>query len=223
MILTRRLALTVGLWPLMPLQVRAAADSAEVVAAAGGAVATLPDATVIALRPGQRLPAGSSLDTGPEGPVELALPDGTRLHAGRQTQMALQVVTHDRGGSLAVSGTLVVDRRASDPASVMAVNSAEFQVLLADAQVFIESLKGSAVFVRDGKARVVAPATEVVLAAGEGIDLPSPFPLQPGAAILPEADPSDGLLAPAPALPPAVARWSDNRVAEAFASVGLSA
>lgn len=225
--LTRRFALTMGLVPFLPLPLRAASGGAEVISAASGATAILPDASVVTLETGMGLPAGSTVDTGPAGPAELALPDGSRLNAGRQTRIALQTVTHREGGSLSVSGTLVIDRRAADPSTTLAVNSADFQVVLADAQVFIESLRGSAIFVREGKAQVRAPMVEVVLAAGEGIDLPPPIPdttlSEPGTGASSRPDPAMPPPPPAPAPIPQARPWSDSRVSDAFESVGLSA
>jgi hypothetical protein len=237
----RRLLLTLP--AALALGARGAAASAgmaRVAAVAGeGGVALLPDGTASTLAPGLILPAGSRIETRARGLAELSFDDGTRVHAGGATLVSLQGSGAQGTAALTMVGVMVVDRREVPGGGPMTVSGEGFDVTLAGAQVFIESLRaegagGGAVFVKEGGAAVLSPVGEILLASGEGVDLAAlPDPPAPGAGpgILPEADggPAPGEeatagLVPPPAPPPpaAAARWSEERVARAFASVGLT-
>jgi hypothetical protein len=202
--LTRRAILAIACFPLLPRPAVSAVFAAVVTKVSGPVSASLPDGTELALTTGTGLPAGSRLGTG-ETLVELALEDGTRLNMGRSTTLALgagqaTVPTATSEPSLSISGIAVVDRRGTAAETSLTVSSDGFDVLLADSRVFLDSLARPAVLVQTGSAKVILGSEQIVLASGEGVDLPL-------------TDPSAPL--------PVPARWASARVAEAFASVGL--
>jgi hypothetical protein len=202
--LTRRAILALASCSFLPRPAVSAVFAATVTKASGPVTASLPDGSELALTTGTGLPAGARLGTG-DTLVELALADGTRLNAGRDTTLALaadQTATASTAStsSISISGIAVVDRRGTGVATSLTVTSDGFDILLADSRVFLDSLARPAVLVQAGSARVKRGSEEIILASGEGIDIPLP-------------DPS--------ALLPVPARWAPARVAEAFASVGL--
>ncbi|MBE2277925.1 MAG: hypothetical protein IAE87_16700 [Rhodobacteraceae bacterium] len=190
------------------------------VAIEGGGEAQISGGDSVALTPGLRLPPGSRIVTGPGARAELALASGGSLHAGSETSVGL--ASGSGNESLNISGVAVIDRRGT-PGEVT-VDIASFEVLLADARVFIDSVQGGSVFVKDGTAEVVLPDTRLALLEGQGVDLPG------------RAEPTGGGLppvtgtrpAPSPPLPGADAPllpqvWGERRIEAAFASVGLIA
>lgn len=203
---------------LAPQRLRAAGGDAQAVTVEGEVLLEVPGTTPIPVMPGQRLPAGSRIVTGPGARAELALADGSRLHAGGSTGIGLPGPAR---GSLNISGLAVLDRRAV-PGS-FTVDTRGFEVVLADARVFIDSVSAGTVFVRDGAAEVVTPQIRLALVAGQGIDLPAP-PRAPGGGVPSAAAPGAlpaPLPAPAPLPPPVPQDWSGARIEAAFASVGL--
>lgn len=235
--LTRRclLALPAAALPLMPRGAGASGGFARVAAVSGdGGLAVLPDGTTTALASGLTLPDGSRIETREGGLAELAFDDGTRVHAGGATLVSLQGGGAQGTAALTMVGVMVVDRREAPRGEPLTVSGTGFDVTLAGAQVFIESLRaeggaeGGAVFVKEGGATVASPLGEILLAAGEGVDIAAlPAPPAPGAApeVMPEPDgivPEEEPPTSAPPPPAAVARWSEERVADAFASVGLT-
>lgn len=235
---SRRLILFLPALAALPRPLWAAVAFARVMAASGEGKAILPSGEVVPLARGLDLPEGARVETFADGLVELAMTDGTRLYSGRDTSVLLQARGQaDSRAALTVMGVLVIDRRTVASGQPMKVTGEGFDVELAGAQVFIESLRNEArqdalgaVFVKEGGARVAAPLGDVLLAAGEGIDI---LPM-PALVIAPEVAPDRGSpgaildeeapagVPPLPAPPQDVGRWSDDRVRDAFASVGLT-
>lgn len=233
---SRRFILFLPLALALPRPACAAGAFARVMAASGGGEAVLPGGEVVPLVPGLDLPEGARVETFADGLAELAMTDGTRLYSGRETSVVLQARGQaDSRAALTVMGVLVIDRRTVASGQPMKVTGEGFDVELAGAQVFVESIRAEAredalgaVFVKEGAAKVAAPLGQILLAAGEGVDI-QPVP---ALAIEPELMPdrgTDGIigeddipiaLPPPPA--PDVGRWSDDRVRDAFASVGLT-
>ncbi len=194
--LTRRflLALPAAALPLVPRGAGASGGFARVAAVSGdGGLAVLPDGTSTALASGLILPDGSRIETREGGFAELAFDDGTRVHAGGATLVSLQGSGAQGTAALTMVGVMVIDRREVPGSGPLTVSGTDFDVTLAGAQVFIESLRaeGGAVFVKEGGATVASPLGEILLAAGEGVDIAAfPVPPAPGAApdVMPEPD-----------------------------------
>lgn len=230
--------------PALPRPGLASGGFARVSAVSGGGgTAHLPDGTSTALAAGLLLPDGTRIETLSDGLAELALEDGTRIHSGRDTRITLQGTGAQSAAALTMTGVMVVDRRELPQTRTMTVSGTAFDVELAGAQVFIESLgteAGGAVFVKAGGAAVLAGEEEILLASGEGVDfaaMPAILDGTPdrGTAVVPaeevmpgaedESPPDQGALpapVPPPPMRPPVQRWSEDRVADAFASVGLT-
>lgn len=215
---------------LVPRAALALSPAATVIAVSGAATADLPEGSSLPLTLGMDLPAGARISTAAGARAGLALADGTRLNAGEETQITLAAAP-GTAGSLNVSGALVVDRRDLALAPALTVSSDGFDVIVNDAQVYLASLRGGAVFVKAGGAQVNLPGDMIILAAGEGVELAPPAP-QPAPAPYPDAgagDPPAPGAAPAfpmpppPPMAPEVYRWSDDQIEDAFASVGLTA
>ena len=199
--LTRRALLALATYPFLLRPALSVGLVATVTKVSGPASARLPDGSELGLTVGLGLPAGTSLATG-GALLELALVDGTRLNMGRNTSVALATDrttgrTAASESSLSISGIAVLDRRGADGAASLTVTSDGFEVLLADSRVFIDSLVRPAVLAQTGTAKVGIGSDQIVLASGEGIDLPLTDATVP-------------------------ARWAPSRVAEAFAAVGLN-
>jgi hypothetical protein len=198
--LTRRAILAFACFPFLPRLALSAGYAAVVTKVGGPVTASLPDGTELGMTSGLALPAGARFATGGTL-VELALTDGTRLHAGRSTSVTLAAGPGSEAApsSVNISGIAVVDRRSAGADAPLTVTSDGFEILLADSQVFLDSLARPAVFVQAGTATVDIGTEQIVLASGEGVDL----------------------------LPPdlsktTVVRWGPERVTAAFASVGLT-
>lgn len=231
--------------PLVALPARhlhASPASAVVVAASGEGAIIHADGTLSDLKPGAELAPGSRLHTGRGSLAELALADGTRVNAGERTEV--EIAAADSLSSLNISGVAVVDRRTA-PAPILVSaygDGQEFEVMLAASRVFLDSVGEGAVFVKEGGADVSQDGILLAsLAAGEGLDLqPAVLVVEPGGVLpdisggvplpepgaAPELTPPvrlpPGLGVPAPPPPPPVAQWSDGRVEDAFALVGLT-
>lgn len=224
----RRLLFALMSLPLLPKGTMASNASAVVVAASGGGEVVTPEGVVQPLVVGMPLASGARLRTGRAGLAQIALADGTQVNAGADT--LLDLAASDSVASLNVSGLAVVDRRQAsrEPAIITArSDGSAFEVLLADARVFLDSVEGGAVFVKDGMAEVRSDQAVIMLASGQGVDL-QPVPVvEPGASVEPDpAPPPPGSALPAhplPVPPPPVVEWGETRVADAFAAVGLSA
>lgn len=233
--ISRRALILFSLFALPARPLRASSPSAVVTAVTGEGAIIHPDGTLSPLEPGAELVPGSRLHTGRGGLAELALADGTRVNAGERTEIGIAAA--DSLSSLNISGIAVVDRRtAPTPILVTALGDTQsFEVMLASSRVFLNSVGTGAVFVKDGGADVTQDGIWLAsLAAGEGMDLiPAQALPEPGEA-LPAPAPSEepGALPPAgeppflgakpPVASPPVAEWSDDRVADAFALVGLT-
>lgn len=232
--ISRRLVILLPFLAGLPRQVRSSSASAVVLAASGDGAILHADGTLSPLEPGAELGPGSRLHTGRGSLAELALADGTRVNAGERTEVEISAA--DSLSSLNISGVAVVDRRSTAaPIRVTAMGDGkEFEVMLAASRVFLDSVGPGAVFVKEGGAEVTQGGVLLAsLAAGQGLDLkPAVLVVEPGS-VLPElpapGSAPDGAppvrLPPGggvPAPPPPVAEWSDKRVEDAFALVGLT-
>lgn len=229
-VLSRRTILGCLPLVLVPRAALALSPAATVLAVTGPATVDLPEGGVLPLAPGMDLPAGARIITAVGGRAGLALADGTRLNAGEATRITLATAP-GTAGSLNISGALVVDRRDLAAAPALTISSDGFDVIVNDAQVYLASLRGGAVFVKAGGAQVNLPGDQIILAAGEGVELAPPPPAPapppaPGAQELPDAAGAPAFPMPPPppvATGPEVYRWSDDQIDDAFASVGLTA
>jgi len=204
---------------VVPGRLCAASAVARVTAVTGKAEARVPGEGRVALSPGMDLPAGTSVILFGNATAGFALDDGTLVNAGEFSQLHLGPATVTRG-SLNISGVAVVDRRGATAGTSIVVSNPGFEVELANARVFLASLGGGRVFVKDGTAKVRTPAETINLSAGEGVDDIPPWDVVAPAAVPPPA--AEPMPAPPPPPPPEVTRWTDEAVADAFASVGLT-
>ncbi len=197
------------------------------VAVEGEGEAQISGGGTVALRPGLRLPPGSRIVTGPGGAGRTGPRQWRQPARGGRTSVSLGHGARGSSGhgreGLNISGVAVIDRRGIPGA--VTVDVASFEVLLADARVFIDGVQDGSVLVKDGMAEVVLADTRLALLEGQGVDLPGetgpaagskpgtgapPIPESPG----PPPPGMDGTLL--------VRVWGKGRIEAAFASVDLT-
>lgn len=146
---------------------------------------------------GAALNEGDQVLTGPNALALLLLTPETRLHLGPDSALTLTQDLAAAGGRLMLGGALVFDRPPGGPELTLVTAFGEIGVR--GTRFFVgPSRYVFAVFVERGRVEVTAEGATVILTDGQGTELLEGRP-------------------PAPA-----SAWGAARIAEAFASVGLS-
>ncbi|MBE2277926.1 MAG: FecR domain-containing protein [Rhodobacteraceae bacterium] len=200
--LTRRHTLLgAGLLPFLPGPVLANTPIGTAAEVTGDASLT-HEGAVAAMAPGAALAEGDLAETGTDGLALLILETDTRLNMGPVTSVVLAKYLADVGGTITLGGAdggaLVFDRPEDLPPIDLTFDTAFGQIGVRGTRFFAGPSRGTfAVFCQRGRVTVVNAGTTRDLGPGDGVNL------------------SDGA-------PSEVAQWKPERIAEAFALVGLA-
>lgn len=152
------------------------------------------------LHPDDPLQEGDMVATLAASIARLELFTATEVTLGPEARFGMDRFAADLGGVVTIGGAMVFERPDDLPKLDLTVQSAFAQIGVRGTRFFAGPSKGVyGVFVARGAVEVRAGGQTRQLAAGEGVDIPSP-----GAA------------------PGPVGRWKPPRIAEAFASLGLT-
>lgn len=195
---TRRLFLAA---PALLLAGRSLAASPVGVTLALTGQATLArDKAENTLRPDDPLNEGDTVTTAAASMAVLELFTETRINLGPETRFTVDRFIADLGGTITVGGAMVFDRPETLPPLDLEVQTSFARIGVRGTRFFAGPSNGVfGVFVQRGRVEVTAAGQTRQIGAGEGVNI-----------VAPEAAPS------------AVAHWGEARVAEAFASVGLT-
>ena len=182
---------------LLPSGLLAADAIGEVTALTGDATAER-GAAPVALRIGADVMVRDLIRTGNRSFLAMRLGDETDMRLGEDAELLIDEYLLDIRGTFDLSnGAMVFDRPETEPKTATTIRTVFGQLGVRGTRFFAGPSNGVfGVFVERGAVSVTAAGTTQDLSSGEGVDIAAP-----GA-------PASG-----------VARWSDERIAEAFASV----
>lgn len=198
--LTRRaLLLTTAALPCLALaDARAPGDLGDVREATGDGTLRR-GAEAMPLIPGLPLREGDTAETGMNGLALLWLDEDTRIHMGPGSAIELASFLTEVGGTIRVGGAMVFDRPDDRAPLDITFATAFGEIGVRGTRFFAGPSQGDfAVFVQRGRVEVRGAGVTRVLTAGEGCTMH------------------------AGAVPGEVAAWGEARIAEAFASLGLT-
>jgi hypothetical protein len=201
--LTRRTALlsaglvATGLVSLRP-RAALAADAIGTVAEVTGEGFLIREGTEGALAPGLPVMEGDTAVTGETALALLILEEDTRISMGPAATVVLQKFLAEVGGTIEIGGAIVFDRAEDRPPVDLTFATAYGEIGVRGTRFFVGPSRGEyAVFCQRGRVSVTNAGVTRDLGPGDGVNM------------------SEGA-------PSEVAQWGDARIAEAFASVGLS-
>ena len=195
----RRLLLSAPVLALLPRKAMAQAALGTTRSLTGQGVLTRAGQAV-PLQPDVLLQEGDMVATLAASIAQLELFTATKVTLGPETRFGIDRFAADLGGVVTIGGAMVFDRPDDLPKLDLTVQSAFAQIGVRGTRFFAGPSKGVyGIFVARGAVEVRAGGQTRQLAAGEGVDIPSP-----GAA------------------PGPVGRWKPRRITEAFASFGLT-
>ncbi|MCY6382469.1 FecR family protein [Hoeflea prorocentri] len=182
---------------LLPSRLLAADAIGEVTALTGEATAERGKEPV-ALRIGADVMVRDLIKTGNQSFLAMRLGDETDMRLGEDAELLIDEYLLDIGGTFDLSnGAMVFDRPESAPKTATTIRTVFGQLGVRGTRFFAGPSNGVfGVFVERGALSVTAAGATQLLSSGDGVDIPAP-----GA---PASD---------------IIRWSDERIASAFASV----
>lgn len=195
----RHLLLTAAALPFAgPARADARVPLGEVLTVAGTGT-LIHDGAAIPLAPGLALHEGDTAATGEDGLALLFLNEETRINLGLSSSIELATFLAEVGGAINVGGAMVFDRPEDRPPVDIRFATAFGEIGVRGTRFFAGPSRGDfAVFVQRGSVAVSNAGETRILAAGEGCAMIE------GAA------------------PGPVSQWGAARIAEAFASLGLT-
>ncbi len=155
------------------------------------------------LKPEDPILQDDTIRTGAAAFATLRLVTEARIDLGPLSEITLDAFTAALGGSLRIKGNMVFDRPDDLPPVDHTIFTAFSQIGVRGTRFFYGiSHDVPAVFAARGEVSVTRGTQSVILGAGDGVEV---LGTEPGGTILLSL----------------VQRWSDDRVAAAYASVGL--
>lgn len=203
-VLTRRATLlstgllASGLLPLVPRAARAA-EPIGTVAEVTGEGLLIREGTEGALAAGLPVMEGDTAITEENALALLILEEDTRISMGPAATVVLQKYLAEVGGTIQIGGAIVFDRAEDRPPIDLTFATAYGELGVRGTRFFVGPSRGEyAVFCQRGRVTVSNAGVTRELGPGDGVNM------------------AEG------AAPSEVTQWGDARIAEAFASLGLS-